>query len=215
MKPMIPILFALLLSAPVAAQSAAPSAAPVTLGSATDAKWTDTTNQAAATPENKDWLGKGRVTTVSGEIVDVSCYLQLGKKGPKHVDCGRKCVTAGQPGGLLDKDGTLYLLVAEQHHPRRDGQVSLRTWIAANMGAQATITGMLNESNGQRALFVQAPPADASTLPETIPHSTPAGGTVPAPHGDGSPAAANETPPTTSPLPSGTPSPQPEVVPGK
>src|SRR5436305_1411799 len=101
----------LVLAHPLFAQSPAPSA--VALGSEADAHWTDTTNQAAATPENKTWLGRGKTVSVTGEVVDVSCYLQLGKRGPKHVDCGRKCVQAGQPGGLLDKEGNLYLLVPE------------------------------------------------------------------------------------------------------
>src|ERR1035438_8093007 len=43
----------------------------------------------------------GRPVTVVGEIVDFSCYLQLGKHGEKHRSCGQKCVANGQPIGLL------------------------------------------------------------------------------------------------------------------
>lgn len=194
------------------AQSPSPAPGPVTLGSEADARWTPTTEEAATKPEQKDWLKRGKTATITGEIVDVSCYLQLGKRGPAHVECGRKCVTAGQPGGLLDAKGDLYLLVPEQHHPRRDGGVSLRTWIASHMGAQATISGVLNEEKGQRALFVQAPPTDATPLPETIPHTTPAADSVPAPSSSADTTPAAETPPTTSPLPSATPSPLPDIV---
>src|ERR1043166_8155407 len=146
MKPNVMMLL-LALASSAAAQSPAP-AAPVTLGTPEEAHWSETTEAAAASPANKDWLPRGKTATLTGEIVGVSCYLQLGKRGAAHVDCGRKCVQAGQPGGLLDKDGNLYLLVPEQHHPRRDGQVSLRTWIAANMGATATVSGVLNEEKG-------------------------------------------------------------------
>ena len=40
-----------------------------------------------------------------GEIVDFSCYLQIGKHGEKHRSCAQKCFNSGQPIGLLTKDG--------------------------------------------------------------------------------------------------------------
>ena len=46
----------------------------------------------------------GHVVTRVGEIVDFSCYLQLGKHGEKHRSCGQKCVKNSQPVGLLTKD---------------------------------------------------------------------------------------------------------------
>jgi len=49
----------------------------------------------------------GHTATVVGEVVDFSCYLQLGKHGEKHRDCGQKCARNGQPVGLLTKGGTL------------------------------------------------------------------------------------------------------------
>ena len=49
---------------------------------------------------------KGTPTTVVGEVIDLSCYLQVGKHGDKHRDCGQKCVKNGQPVGLLAQDGT-------------------------------------------------------------------------------------------------------------
>lgn len=200
-----------LLAAPVSAQTASPSPA-VTLGTGADAKWTATTEEAASAPANKEWLKRGAAKTITGEVVDVSCYLQLGKRGAGHVACGAKCVTAGQPGGLLDDEGNLYILMPEQHHPRRDGQVSLRTWIAAHMGARATVSGVLTEERGQKALFVNAPPSDATPLPETVPHTTPAGPAIPPVEGPPLPAAS-ASPPTTSPLPDASPSPRPELVP--
>src|SRR5687768_3261546 len=42
---------------------------------------------------------KGKPMTVTGEIIDISCYLQVGKHGDKHRDCGQKCARAGQPVG--------------------------------------------------------------------------------------------------------------------
>ena len=69
----------------------------------------------------------GRPITRVGEIVDFSCYLQLGKHGEKHRACGQKCVNNGQPIGLLTKDGALYMLMPEEHDPRRDGGVDAQS----------------------------------------------------------------------------------------
>ena len=78
----------------------------------------------------------GKVATIIGEVVDYSCYLQVGKHGEKHRDCGQKCLQNGQPMGILTKDGDLYLLMEEEHNPRRDGMTDLaspasRTWRAS------------------------------------------------------------------------------------
>jgi hypothetical protein len=123
-------------------------------GSKDSAKWTPTTNEAAATPENKAWLAKGTEQTVQGEVVDVSCYLQLGKTGPKHADCGAKCVRNGQPIGLLTSSKELYLVIAEEHHPRRDGQTNIRDAFAKEMGNQVKVTGMVQQTPQGKAIFV-------------------------------------------------------------
>lgn len=122
-------------------------------------RWTATTEEAANNPVAKEILAKGKPVTVTGEVVDVSCYLQLGKRGEKHIDCGQKCVKNGQPFGVVDNAGKLYIVFVEEHHPRRDGTLSLRDTFAGLMAKTVTVEGMLTESNGNAALFVQAEPA--------------------------------------------------------
>ena len=119
--------------------------------------WSTTTLEAAAKPENQAWLKKGHAVTLTGEVVDLSCYLQLGKKGDAHKACGAKCVTAGEPAGLLTKEGKVYMLMAEQHHPRRDGQVSLAKEMSEQMGQTITVSGMLVKNGGIPTVFIEAP----------------------------------------------------------
>ena len=94
------------------------------------------------------------MTTVTGEIIDLSCYLQVGKHGGKHRDCGQKCLRNGQPIGLLAKDGTVYLLMEEEHDPRRDGLTNFRQAAIDNMAYVMEVTGTSSEVGGQKALFV-------------------------------------------------------------
>jgi hypothetical protein len=125
-------------------------------GSKDSAKWTATTHEAAATPENKAWLAKGKPETIQGEVVDVSCYMQMGKTGAKHADCGGKCVRNGQPIGVLTSSKELYLVMPEEHHPRRDGQVNIREAFAKEMGNQVKVTGMVQQTPQGKAIFVNS-----------------------------------------------------------
>jgi hypothetical protein len=126
------------------------------LGTAESAKWTATTIEAATGEANKKVLESGKPETVTGEVVDVSCYLQLGKRGEAHVACGSKCIANGQPIGILDEDDDLYILFAEEHHPRRDGETDLAKAFGPLLAKNVTVTGMRTDMKGYRALFVSA-----------------------------------------------------------
>ena len=122
-----------------------------TLGVKAAEPWTATTIEAAV---NKT-PNAGKPVTVVGEIVDFSCYLQLGKHGEAHRPCGQKCVQNGQPIGLLAQDGTLYVLMPEEHHPRRDGGVDAKASASEHMGHIVEVNGTESTVNGNRAIFVQ------------------------------------------------------------
>src|SRR4029453_5529691 len=117
-------------------------AAPEVLGSKDAAKWTETTTKAAGTPEQKAVLAGGKVVTITGELVEVSCYLQLGKKGEAHIPCGSDCIKHGQPAGILDKKGKLTVLFVEEHDPRRYGEIDAKEKLAGLVAKQVTATGM-------------------------------------------------------------------------
>lgn len=97
----------------------------------------------------------GKAVTVTGEIIDLSCYLQLGKHGEKHKPCGQKCLTAGQPIGLLTKEGGVYLLIDEEHDPRRDGQTELRKAAGDHFGHVMEVSGTETSVRGIHTIYVQ------------------------------------------------------------
>lgn len=98
---------------------------------------------------------EGKPVTLVGEVIDVSCYLQVGKHGDKHRDCGQKCARNGQPIGLLLNDGTVYTLIDEEHNPRRDGLTKLRDALIENMANIVKVRGTLSVVEGQKAIYVQ------------------------------------------------------------
>lgn len=97
----------------------------------------------------------GKPISVVGEIIDLSCYLQVGKHGDKHRDCGQKCARNGQPIGLLTEDGTVYTLMDEEHDPRRDGMTAFRQAAIDNMAYIVRVHGTYSEVAGQKAIYVQ------------------------------------------------------------
>ena len=97
----------------------------------------------------------GTVKTVVGEIVDFSCYLEVGKHGDKHRDCAQKCFRNGQPIGLLTADGGLYMLMEEEHDPRRDGMGVFRQAAIDHAGHIMEVTGTASSVNGFNALYVR------------------------------------------------------------
>ncbi|MBI3823455.1 MAG: hypothetical protein HY289_12365 [Planctomycetes bacterium] len=122
-----------------------------TMGEKTKNPWSATT--LAAGVDGKPLAGK--VVTVVGEIIDLSCYTSLGKHGTKHRDCGQKCVKNGQPVGLLAKDGSIYLLVDEEHDQRRDGLTNFRAACVEHMAYVMEVTGTLSVVEGMKTLHVR------------------------------------------------------------
>ena len=120
-----------------------------TMGKAGD--WSTTT--VAAGVAGKPLAGKP--ATVTGEVIDVSCYLQLGKHGAAHAACGSKCLMAGEQVGLLTKTGDVYLAIAEEHDQRRDGKTTFRKAAADNFAKVVTVTGTTTTVNGIKTIYVQ------------------------------------------------------------
>lgn len=58
----------------------------------------------------------GSTVTVTGEVLDMACYLDHGASGEKHAGCAEKCISSGLPVGLKSTDGMVYLLIGE-HKP--------------------------------------------------------------------------------------------------
>ena len=121
-----------------------------TVGEKASEPWSATTINASVDKKAEP----GKVVNVTGEIIDLSCYLQVGKHGEKHKACGTKCLQNGQPVGLLTKNGTVYMLMEEEHDPRRDGQTTFRQAAIDNFAKIVAVTGTETTLGGYKAIFV-------------------------------------------------------------
>jgi hypothetical protein len=77
---------------------------------------------------------------VTGEVVDMMCYVDHNAVGEKHgQSCGAKCIRSGGPAGIVC-DGKAYLVVGE-HKPMNDQ-------LAEYCGKTITLKGKMAERGG-------------------------------------------------------------------
>ena len=77
---------------------------------------------------------------VTGEVVDMMCYVDHNAVGEKHgQSCGAKCIKGGGPVGIVS-EGKAYLVVGE-HKPINDQ-------LAEYCGKTITVKGKLAERGG-------------------------------------------------------------------
>lgn len=91
---------------------------------------------------------KGPKVTVTGEVVDLWCYLEGGDHGAKHKECATACAQAGNPIGILDAKGNVYVAMGiKDHQPGRDVLLD-------KMAQTVTVTGTLVKKGGTQVLYV-------------------------------------------------------------
>ena len=76
---------------------------------------------------------------ITGEVVDMMCYVDHNGMGAKHAECAEKCIKNGGPVGILS-DGKAYLVVGA-HKPMNDE-------LAPLAGKTVTLKGKLASNGG-------------------------------------------------------------------
>ena len=85
--------------------------------------------------------GKDAAATkeVTGEIVDMMCYVDHNASGDKHAACAAKCIKGGGPVGITS-EGKTYLVIGD-HKPMNDQ-------LAEYAGKTVTLKGKVAEREG-------------------------------------------------------------------
>ena len=65
---------------------------------------------------NEGTEAEGKPAVITGEVVDLACYLGDGDRGPKHQQCAQKCIESGLPVGIKTAKA-LYLVIGSEHGP--------------------------------------------------------------------------------------------------
>ena len=89
---------------------------------------------------DKENLAAGETQKITGEVVDMACYVDHNATGEKHTACAKKCITSGLPVGLKADDGKTYLLIGE-HKP-------LNAELAEYAAKKITVEGKVASRDG-------------------------------------------------------------------
>ena len=88
----------------------------------------------------KDSLDAAANKTITGEVVDLMCYVDHNAAGDKHAACASKCIKGGGPVGIASSEGKTYLIVGD-HKPMNDE-------LAEYAGKTITVKGKVAERGG-------------------------------------------------------------------
>jgi len=92
-----------------------------------------------AQDHGKDSLDASASKEITGEVVDMMCYVDHNAMGEKHAGCAAKCIKGNGPVGIVS-DGKAYLIVGD-HKPMNDA-------LAEFAGKTITIRGKMAERGG-------------------------------------------------------------------
>ncbi|PYI91541.1 MAG: hypothetical protein DMF03_03205 [Verrucomicrobia bacterium] len=87
----------------------------------------------------KDSLDASASKEITGEVVDMMCYVDHNAMGDKHAGCAAKCIKGNGPVGIVS-DGKAYLIVGD-HKPMNDA-------LAEFAGKTITVRGKMAERGG-------------------------------------------------------------------
>jgi hypothetical protein len=83
-----------------------------------------------------------KMTSITGELVDMGCYVGHSAKGEKHSECATKCIAGGMPMGLLSANGSIFLLTMDHANPDAYNKVKKMA------GKRVKVSGSRHEKNG-------------------------------------------------------------------
>ncbi|MDB5047080.1 MAG: hypothetical protein JWO30_151 [Fibrobacteres bacterium] len=85
--------------------------------------------------------------TLTGEVVDLACYMAHDGKGKDHKQCAKQCIQKGLPVGLLTESGEIYLAVGENHKKAND-------MLLKDAANTITVVGKVSEKSGTKMITI-------------------------------------------------------------
>jgi hypothetical protein len=88
--------------------------------------------------------------TVTGEVIDVKCYIQgmMGGMGEDHKQCAIDCIKGGLPVGILDEQSQKVFVVAP-----KAGMKGANEELLPFVAQKVKMTGTVVEKGGQKILI--------------------------------------------------------------
>ena len=106
--------------------------------------------QSNQTAKQTEQANTAKAVTIKGEVVEMSCYANMGAKGASHKQCAIACANNGHSLGLVeDNTGKVYMVVSPIDKNTRD---TLLPYVADHV----SVTGTVIEKGGTNFLNLQS-----------------------------------------------------------
>lgn len=91
----------------------------------------------------------GTEMTITGQVVDLNCFVTNGASGAGHKACADACAKAGVPLGILSSDGTIYVPVSSKPGDPQNAK------LAAFTEGKVKVTGTHRMANGLHTIEIK------------------------------------------------------------
>ncbi len=78
----------------------------------------------------------GKKVTLTGNVVDIACYVGSGAHGAKHVACAKACMLNGGAFGIETADGSIVTIMGKGPNDKPNAQIE------PFLEEKVTVTGM-------------------------------------------------------------------------
>ena len=103
-----------------------------------------------AAQQQKPAGNAGNEMTLTGQVIDVNCYVSMGASGAAHKQCAAACAKAGVALAILSSDGTIYMPVSSK--PADPQNSRLEPFVEG----QVRITGVHRMSHGLHTIEIKS-----------------------------------------------------------
>ncbi|HYK10873.1 MAG TPA: hypothetical protein VEV39_08745 [Gemmatimonadales bacterium] len=90
----------------------------------------------------------GGDVTMTGTIVDVSCFSTMGASGPTHRACAQTCAHSGSPLAFM-ADGVIYMPVSPKPNNPQNGR------LVEFAEGKVKVTGTVKEVSGMHTIVIK------------------------------------------------------------
>ncbi len=98
--------------------------------------------------ESKSMSMSMSMDSITGEVVDLACYMGMGKSGASHAQCAIKCAKMGIPFGIKTNEGIYVVLFGTKKAKAEYDKIG-------NQGGKTiTVKGHVVDKDGLKAILV-------------------------------------------------------------
>ncbi len=88
--------------------------------------------------------------TITGQVIDMTCYVKHDSKGAEHKQCALECAQKGLPMGILSDDGKIYQIMGAGHDDLKTVNAAFLDYVEEKV----IVVSQVYEKNGTNVIVI-------------------------------------------------------------